>query len=111
MVVEVHLSPGLPGLSIVGLPEAAVPESRDQVCAAIHNSGYQFPNRRITVNLAPVDLPKEGGRFGLPIALGVLAASGQIPPPAWKTSRCWASCPDRGDPRGTRGAARGPQML
>ena len=79
VAVEVHLSPGLPGLSIVGLPEAAVRESRDRVRAAILNSGYQFPNRRITVNLAPADLPKEGGRFDLPIALGILAASEQIP--------------------------------
>lgn len=79
VTVEVHLAPGLPGLAIVGLPEAAVRESRDRVRAAIVNSGYQFPNRRITVNLAPADLPKEGGRFDLPIALGVLAASGQIP--------------------------------
>ena len=79
VAVEVDLSPGLPGLSIVGLPEAAVRESRDRVRAAILNSGYQFPNRRITVNLAPADLPKEGGRFDLPIALGILAASSQIP--------------------------------
>jgi magnesium chelatase family protein len=79
VVVEVHLAPGLPGLTIVGLPEAAVRESRDRVRAAIVNSGYQFPNRRITVNLAPADLPKEGGRFDLPIALGILAASKQIP--------------------------------
>src|SRR5580698_2976245 len=78
VVVEGHLSPGLPGLSIVGLPEAAVRESRDRVRAAILNSGYQFPNRRITVNLAPADLPKEGGRFDLPIALGLLVATGQI---------------------------------
>jgi len=79
VLVEVHLAPGLPGLSIVGLPEAAVRESRDRVRAAIVNSGYRFPNRRITVNLAPADLPKEGGRFDLPIALGILAASAQIP--------------------------------
>ena len=79
VAVEVHLSPGLPGLSIVGLPEAAVRESRDRVRAAILNSGYQFPNRRVTINLAPADLPKEGGRFDLPIALGILAASEQIP--------------------------------
>lgn len=79
VVVEVHLAPGLPGLSIVGLPEAAVREARDRVKAAIVTCGYQFPNsRRITVNLAPADLPKEGGRFDLPIALGVLVASGQI---------------------------------
>ena len=79
VTVEVHLAPGLPGLSIVGLPEAAVRESRDRVKAAITTCGYKFPNRKITVNLAPADLPKEGGRFDLPIALGVLAASGQIP--------------------------------
>ncbi|MGH8431784.1 MAG: YifB family Mg chelatase-like AAA ATPase, partial [Solimonas sp.] len=77
--VEVHLAPGLPGLSIVGLPEAAVRESKDRVRAAITNSGYQFPNRRITCNLAPADLPKDGGRFDLAIALGILAASAQVP--------------------------------
>lgn len=76
--VEVDLAGGLPGLSIVGLPETEVKESKDRVRAAISNSGYQFPARRITVNLAPADLPKEGGRFDLAIALGVLAASGQI---------------------------------
>ena len=76
--VEVHLSGGLPGLSIVGLPEAAVKESKDRVRGAIQNSGFEFPARRITINLAPADLPKEGGRFDLPIALGLLAASGQI---------------------------------
>lgn len=77
--VEVHLSSGLPGLFIVGLPEAAVKESKDRVRGAIQNSGFEFPARRITINLAPADLPKEGGRFDLPIALGLLAASGQIP--------------------------------
>jgi magnesium chelatase family protein len=76
--VEVHLSNGLPAFSIVGLPEAAVRESKDRVRAAIINSGFDFPARRITVNLAPADLPKEGGRYDLPIALGILAASGQI---------------------------------
>lgn len=78
VTVEVHLSNGLPGLSIVGLPETAVKESKDRVRAALLNSGYQFPSRRITVNLAPADLPKEGGRFDLPIALGILAASNQL---------------------------------
>ena len=78
VTVEVDLSNGLPGLSIVGLPEAAVKESKDRVRAALLNSGFEFPARRITVNLAPADLPKEGGRFDLPIALGVLAASKQI---------------------------------
>ncbi len=76
--VEVHLSNGLPSLSIVGLPEAAVKESKDRVRGAILNSHFEFPTRRITINLAPADLPKEGGRFDLPIALGVLAASGQL---------------------------------
>jgi len=76
--VEVHLSNGLPAFSIVGLPEAAVRESKDRVRAAIINSGFDFPARRITVNLAPADLPKEGGRYDLPIALGILAASGQV---------------------------------
>ncbi len=77
--VEVHLSKGLPGFSIVGLPEMAVKESRDRVRSAIINSNFEFPARRIIVNLAPADLPKEGGRFDLAIALGVLAASKQIP--------------------------------
>lgn len=80
VTVETHLSPGLPGLSIVGLPEAAVRESKDRVRSAIINSNFDFPTRRITINLAPADLPKEGGRFDLAIALGILAASGQIPP-------------------------------
>ncbi len=77
--VEVHLGGGLPAMSIVGLPEAAVREAKDRVRAAILCAQFEFPARRITVNLAPADLPKEGGRFDLPIALGILAASGQIP--------------------------------
>jgi magnesium chelatase family protein len=76
--VEVYLAPGLPALNIVGLPEAAVRESRDRVRAAIQCAQFEFPNRRITVNLAPADLPKDGGRFDLPIALGVLAAAGVV---------------------------------
>ncbi|MGH8583200.1 MAG: YifB family Mg chelatase-like AAA ATPase [Gammaproteobacteria bacterium] len=79
VTIEVHLSAGLPGLSIVGLPEAAVKESKDRVRSALLNAQFEFPLRRITINLAPADLPKEGGRFDLPIALGVLAASEQIP--------------------------------
>lgn len=79
VTVEVHLSQGLPGFSIAGLPEAAVKESRHRVRSAILNSQFSFPTRRITVNLAPADLPKEGGRFDLAIALGILAASSQIP--------------------------------
>ncbi len=79
VTVEVHLSGGLPRLSIVGLPEIAVREAKDRVRSALLNSRFSFPARRITINLAPADLPKEGGRFDLPIALGILAASGQIP--------------------------------
>ncbi|MBE8716052.1 YifB family Mg chelatase-like AAA ATPase [Cellvibrio polysaccharolyticus] len=79
VTVEVHLSNGLPGLSIVGMPETAVKESKDRVRSAILNSHLEFPARRITVNLAPADLPKEGSRFDLAIALGILAASGQLP--------------------------------
>lgn len=79
VTVEVHLANGLPSLSIVGLPEAAVKESKDRVRAALLNARFEFPARRITVNLAPADLPKEGGRFDLPIALGILAASDQLP--------------------------------
>lgn len=77
--VEVHLGGGLPSMSIVGLPAAAVREAKDRVRAALQSSQLEFPARRITVNLAPADLPKDGGRFDLPIALGILAASGQIP--------------------------------
>ena len=77
--VEVHLGGGLPSMNIVGLPAAAVREAKDRVRAAIACAQFEFPQRRITVNLAPADLPKDGGRFDLPIALGILAASGQIP--------------------------------
>ena len=77
--VEVHLGNGLPSFTIVGLPEAEVKESRERVRAALSNCRFEFPARRITVNLAPADLPKESGRFDLPIALGILAASSQIP--------------------------------
>jgi magnesium chelatase family protein len=79
VTVEVHLANGLPSFTLVGLPEAEVKEARDRVRAALQNAGFDFPARRITVNLAPADLPKESGRFDLPIALGILAASGQIP--------------------------------
>ena len=77
--VEVHMGNGLPAFHIVGLPEAEVRESRDRVRAALLHAGFDFPNRRLTVNLAPADLPKESGRFDLPIAVGILAASGQLP--------------------------------
>ncbi len=76
--VEAHLANGLPSFTLVGLPETEVKEARDRVRAAIQNTGFEFPSKRITVNLAPADLPKESGRFDLPIALAILAASGQI---------------------------------
>lgn len=79
VTVEVHLANGLPAFNIVGLPETSVRESKDRVRSAIINCGYEFPAKRITVNLAPADLPKEGGRFDLPIAIGILAASDQLP--------------------------------
>lgn len=78
VTIEVHLASGLPAFSIVGLPEMAVKESKDRVRAAIKNAHFEFPNKRITVNLAPADLPKEGGRYDLPIAIGILVASQQI---------------------------------
>jgi magnesium chelatase family protein len=77
--VETHLSNGLPAFNIVGLPETAVKESRERVRSALLNAGLEFPARRITINLAPADLPKSGGRFDLAIAISILAASGQIP--------------------------------
>ena len=76
--VETHLANGLPAFNIVGLPDTEVKESRDRVRAAIIQSGFDFPAKKITVNLAPADLPKESGRFDLPIAVGILAASGQV---------------------------------
>ena len=79
VTVEAHLANGLPAFTIVGLPEKAVQESRERVRAALLNAGFEFPARRITVNLGPADLPKEGGRFDLAIAIGILAASKQIP--------------------------------
>lgn len=79
VAVEVHISNGLPGLTLVGLPETTVKEARDRVRSALINGGFTFPAKRITVNLAPADLPKEGGRYDLPIAIAILAASGQLP--------------------------------
>ena len=83
--VEVHLSNGIPSFTIVGLPETAVKESKDRVRSAIMNSQFEFPCRRITVNLAPADVPKTGSGFDLSIAMGILAASGQIPSTALPT--------------------------
>ncbi|WDE05529.1 YifB family Mg chelatase-like AAA ATPase [Thalassomonas viridans] len=79
VAVEVHLANGLPAFNIVGLPETSVKEAKDRVRSALLNCGYEFPAKRITINLAPADLPKEGGRFDLPIAVGILVASDQLP--------------------------------
>lgn len=79
IIVEVHISGGLPSVSLVGLPQTAVRESKDRVRAAIQNAGFEFPQVRVTVNLAPADLPKQGGRFDLPIALGIMMARGYLP--------------------------------
>ena len=76
--VEIDISSGLPVFSIVGLPDTSVKESRDRVVSAIKNSGFDFPTKKITVNLAPADIKKEGGAFDLPISLGILASSGII---------------------------------
>jgi magnesium chelatase family protein len=81
--VEVHLGNGLPAFALVGLPETVVRESKERVRAALVTAGYDFPQRRITVNLSPADLPKEGGRFDLPIAVGILAADRKIDPRAY----------------------------
>ena len=79
ITVEVDISQGLPQIQIIGLPEAAVKEAKDRVKAAIVNAGFRTPQRRVTVNLAPADLPKQGGRYDLAIALCILAANGDIP--------------------------------
>lgn len=86
--VETHLANGLPSLTLVGLPEATVKESKDRVRSAIVNAGLEYPARRITQNLAPADLPKDGGRYDLAIALGILAANGQVPVAALEDIEC-----------------------
>lgn len=104
VTVEVHVSNGLPALNIVGLPEAAVKESKDRVRGAIINSHFEFPFQRITINLAPADLPKEGGRFDLAIALGILAASGQIPKDGMDQYECIGELSLGGELRSISGA-------
>src|SRR5512145_183313 len=104
VTVEVHLGGGLPSFTIVGLPETEVKEARDRVRAAIQNARYEFPARRITVNLAPADLPKESGRFDLPIALAILAASGQIPADKLKHAEFAGELALTGELRPVRGA-------
>jgi magnesium chelatase family protein len=102
--VEVHLGPGLPAFSIVGLPEAVVKESRDRVRSALLTTHFDFPmSGRITVNLAPAELPKEGGRFDLPIALGILVASKQIPTGALAACEFFGELSLGGELRSVRG--------
>jgi len=103
-VVEAHLANGLPAFTLVGLPETEVKEARDRVRAAIQNARYEFPARRITVNLAPADLPKESGRFDLPIALAILAASGQVPADKFKHAEFAGELALTGELRPVRGA-------
>ncbi len=105
--VEVHIANGLPSLAMVGLPEAAVRESRERVRSALLNSGYDFPPKRITVNLAPADLPKQGGRYDLAIALGILAASAQIPSAPLSECEFIAELALNGELRAVRGVLPG----
>ena len=102
--VEVHLAGGLPAFNLVGLPDTEVKESRDRVRAALQNAQFDFPARKITVNLAPADLPKESGRFDLPIALGILAATGQIPSDSLEQYEFAGELALAGDLRPIRGA-------
>src|SRR2546423_12966883 len=102
--VEVHLAGGLPAFHLVGLPETEVREARDRVRAALQNAQFEFPARKITVNLAPADLPKESGRFDLPIALGILAATGQIPAAALDPYEFAGELALTGELRAIRGA-------
>src|SRR5437879_7459310 len=104
VAVEVHLAGGLPAFNLVGLPETEVKESRDRVRAALQNARFDFPARKITVNLAPADLPKESGRFDLPIALGIVAATGQIPADALEGYEFAGELALTGDLRPIRGA-------
>ncbi|GAB3485206.1 YifB family Mg chelatase-like AAA ATPase [Azotobacter salinestris] len=103
VTVEAHLANGLPALTLVGLPETAVRESKDRVRSAILTSGFDFPARRITLNLAPADLPKDGGRFDLAIALGILAASEQLPAEALASLECLGELALSGSLRPVRG--------
>lgn len=104
VTVEVHLGPGLPAFNIVGLPEAEVREAKDRVRAALNHARFEFPARRITVNLAPADLPKDSSRLDLPIALGILAASGQVPSAALQGHEFAGELSLTGELRPVRGA-------
>lgn len=103
VTVETHLSNGLPALSMVGLPETAVKESRERVRSAILNAGLEFPARRITINMAPAGVPKSGGRYDLAIALSILSASGQLPSEKLATTEILGELALAGDVRGVQG--------
>ena len=107
--VEVDVSSGLPGFSIVGLPGAAVQEARERVKVAISNSGYKFPTKKVIVNLAPANLRKEGPAFDLPIALGILAASGALPAGSLEGAGVVGELSLDGGLRGVRGHSRWPK--
>ncbi|MCX7170068.1 MAG: YifB family Mg chelatase-like AAA ATPase [Proteobacteria bacterium] len=111
VTVEVHLAGGLPAFTLVGLPDTEVKEARDRVRAAIQNCRFEFPQRRITVNLAPADLPKESGRFDLPIALGILIASGQVKGDGLENYEFAGELALGGELRAIRGALAGQQTL
>jgi magnesium chelatase family protein len=102
--VEVHCGAGLPQFSVVGLAETAVRESRERVRAALAQGGFGFPAGRVTVSLAPADLPKEGGRYDLAVALGILAASGQLPAAGLEGTEFYGELSLSGELRGVRGA-------
>src|SRR5205823_14439821 len=104
VTVEVHLGPGLPSFHIVGLPDAEVREARDRVRAALNHTHFEFPARRITVNLAPAELQKDASRFNLPIALGILAANGQLAPESLKAQEIARELSHTGQLRLVRGA-------
>src|SRR5438105_3698364 len=104
VAVEVHLANGLPNFHLVGLPDTEVREARERVRAALQNAQFEFPAQRVTVNLAPADLPKESGRFDLPIALGILAATGQIPAPPLERYEFAGELALTGELRAIRGA-------
>ena len=104
VTVEVHLGNGLPNFTIVGLPEAEVKEAKERVRAVLQNARFEFPARRITVNLAPAALPKESGRFDLPIALGILVASEQVVQPPFESCELYGELSLGGEIRPVRGA-------
>src|SRR5581483_5488975 len=89
ILVELDLSNGLPKFTTVGLPDSEVKESQERVASALRNSGFDFPPRRVTVNLAPAQWRKRGTQFDLPVALGLLAATGQVPVGEWMSRYCF----------------------